>query len=82
MSYMNPFFLEDLRRGDPGMFSYEFAPAAWCRTAHRSDNNVAIISIFGISNDFPYVAYRQGFTTICKIQMKSASRNSLHLIDN
>ena len=81
MSYMNPFFLEDLLPHNTGMFSSAFAPAAWIRTAHRADT-VAIISIFGISADFPYVSYRQGFTTICKIQMKSASRNSLHLIDN
>ena len=66
MPYLNPFFLEDLRPGDPGMFSYTFAPAAWFRTAHRADT-VAIISIFGISADFPYVSYQQGFTTICKI---------------
>ena len=66
MPYMNPCFIEDLRPGDPGMFSYTFAPAAWIRTAHRADT-VAIISIFGISADFPYVSYRQGFTTICKI---------------
>ena len=67
MPYLNPFFLEDLRPGDPGIFSYAFAPAAWFRTAHRSDNKVAIIGIFGINVDFPYIAYRQGFTTICKI---------------
>ena len=66
MPYMNPFFLEDLLSHDTGMFSYAFAPAAWIRTAHRADT-VAIISIFGISADFPYVSDRQGFTTICKI---------------
>ena len=66
MPYLNPFFLEDLLSHDTGMFSYAFTPAAWIRTAHHADT-VAIISIFGISADFPYVSYRQGFTTICKI---------------
>ena len=56
MPYLNPCFLEDLLSHDTGMFSYAFAPAAWIRTAHRADT-VAIISIFGISADFPYVSY-------------------------